>query len=49
MTRTDASEMTDREILEETLVLLRFFGDALTAISSSPMAAAMMPGFPRLG
>lgn len=46
--RKSPSTMTDREIAEESLILLRFFGDALTAISSSPMASAMMPGFPKL-
>jgi hypothetical protein len=35
--------MTDREIAEESLILLRGFYDALTALSASPMAA-MVPG-----
>ncbi len=38
--------MTDREIAVETLVLLRFFAEAMQAIGKSPMMAAMMPGFP---
>lgn len=41
------SAMSEREIVEETLLLLRVFGDALSAISNSPMAAAMMPGLPK--
>lgn len=37
------TDMTDREIAEETLTLLRTFRDALQAISQNPMLRAMMP------
>lgn len=36
-------EMTDREIIEETLVLLWLFAEALGAVAANPMAAMMMP------
>lgn len=42
-----ASSMTDREMAEETLILLRAFGDALAVISSNPMLGAMVPGIPK--
>jgi hypothetical protein len=35
--------MSDREIAEETLTLLRLFADTLTALNNHPMAAMMMP------
>ena len=41
--RQAVQTMTDREILEETLVYLRAFGDALAVASKSPMAMAI-PG-----
>lgn len=41
--------MTDREIQEETLGLLRQLADILEAVGQSPMAAAMMPALSRLG
>ncbi len=37
--------MTDREIAEETLILMRAFADMLMQIGNNPMVAAMMPGF----
>lgn len=43
MERKDIKEMTDREIAEETLAMLRAFGDALEAATSNPMIRAMMP------
>lgn len=42
--RLPVHEMEDREILIETLILLRAFGDALEAASSNPMVRAMIPG-----
>jgi hypothetical protein len=36
-------EMTDRQIAEETLTLLRLFASALNSVASNPMAAMMMP------
>lgn len=45
--RLPVSDLTDREIAEETLTLLRGFADALEAISSNPMMRAMVPGLPR--
>lgn len=40
--------MTDRAIAEESLVLLRAFGDALQELGNNPMLKAMMPkGFGR--
>lgn len=42
--RPDPSEMTDREIGEETLLLMRAFAEMLAAVGSSPMAATMFPG-----
>ncbi len=44
--RPAVSKMTDREIAEETLMLLRLFADTLSALSNHPMAAMMVPGFP---
>lgn len=41
--RKDVHDMTDREIAEETLILLRGFSDAFMAISSNPMLSAMLP------
>lgn len=46
--RSDVRTMSDRELSEETLLLLRVFSDAIAEISASPMAKAMMPGFPKL-
>lgn len=36
-------DMTDRQIAEETLALLRTFAEALGAVAASPMAGMMMP------
>jgi len=35
--------MTDRELLKESVVLLRAFGDALETLGQNPMLKAMMP------
>lgn len=35
--------MSDREIAEESVILLRAFGDALEALGQNPMLRAMMP------
>lgn len=45
--RPVVESMTEREIMEENLILMRAFADALAVISSSPMASAMLPGFPK--
>jgi hypothetical protein len=37
-------DMTEREIAEESLILLRAFADAFAAATANPMVAAMMPG-----
>jgi len=37
-------EMTDREIAEETLAILRTFAQTFMAMSQNPMLRAMMPG-----
>lgn len=47
--RQHVSEMTDRQIAEETLHLMRAFSDVLSAIGSNPVAAAMIPGLGKLG
>ncbi len=39
------NEMTDRQIAEQTLELMRAFTEILQSIGSNPMAAMMMPGF----
>lgn len=39
----DINEMTDREVLEEILTLLRSGAQFVEQMSQSPMAAAMMP------
>ncbi len=36
--------MSDREIAEETLHILRAFAEALTALGNNPMAKMMIPG-----
>lgn len=41
--RIVARRMTEREIMEESLILLRAFGDALEALGSNPMLRAI-PG-----
>lgn len=41
--REIAERMTDREIAEESLILLRAFGDALQALGDNPMLRAI-PG-----
>jgi hypothetical protein len=41
--RVNARYLTDRELLVESVVLLRAFGDALTALGQNPMLKAMMP------
>lgn len=46
--RADVRAMSDRELAEETLLLLRVFSDAISELSNSPMAKAMLPGFPKL-
>jgi hypothetical protein len=46
--RAAVSTMSDREVAEETLLLLRVFSDAISELSNSPMAKAMLPGFPKL-
>ncbi len=38
-----AATMSDRQMAEETLILLRAFGDALEVISNNPMLQMMMP------
>jgi hypothetical protein len=38
------AEMTDRQIAEETLILLRAFGDVISALGQNPMAVAMLGG-----
>ncbi len=35
--------MSDRQIAEESLILLRAFGDALEVIANNPMLQMMMP------
>lgn len=40
--------MNEREIAEETLLLLRAFTDIFEGIARNPMLAAMIPGLPRL-
>jgi hypothetical protein len=42
-TRKPVSDMTDREIAEETLESMRAVLDVFRALASHPMAAAMMP------
>lgn len=42
--RLPISEMSDRQIAEETLHLLRTFSDALQEFASNPMLR-MIPGF----
>jgi len=37
-------EMSDREIAEETLLILRTFAETFMAMSQNPMLKAMMPG-----
>lgn len=41
--RTPVRDLTDRELMEESVVLLRAFSDALMQLTQSPMFAAMMP------
>lgn len=41
--RKNVTEMSDREIAEETLHGVRAILDVFTALGSHPMAAAMMP------
>lgn len=41
--RQDPKTMTDREIAEESLVYLRAFADALSAVASNPFMGAMVP------
>lgn len=41
--RMAVQRMTDREMAEESLILLRAFGDALEALGSNPMLRAI-PG-----
>jgi hypothetical protein len=36
-------EMSDREIAEQSLILLRSFANALESLTSNPMISAMMP------
>lgn len=45
--RIVVADMTEREILEETLILLRAFSDALSVLGSNPMLGAMIPGLPK--
>lgn len=45
--KTPINEMSDREIAEETLTVLRMVVDVFNAMSSSPMAR-MIPGMPSL-
>lgn len=45
--RIVAADMTDREIAEESLILLRAFADALSVIGNNPMLGAMMPNLPK--
>jgi hypothetical protein len=47
MNHRDVTEMTDREIAEESLALLRAFADAFQQATQNPMMAAMMPGLAR--
>jgi hypothetical protein len=47
MEHRDMTEMTDREIAEETLILLRAFADAFQQATQNPMMAAMIPGLAR--
>lgn len=42
--RPVVQSLSDRELLEETVVYLRAFGDVLEQISKNPMLGAMMPG-----
>lgn len=44
--RVLVEHLTDRELLKESVILLRAFGDALEALSQHPMAA-MIPGLKR--
>lgn len=41
--RTPVGELSDRALLEESVVLLRAFSDALMMLTQSPMFSAMMP------
>lgn len=43
----DVRLMTEREIAEETLILLRAFGEALQAVGQSPMVRAI-PGMSKM-
>jgi hypothetical protein len=38
-----ADQMTDRELLEECVGMLRVFAEAFNQLGQSPMFAAMMP------
>jgi hypothetical protein len=42
-------DMNDREIAEESLMLLRGFRDALMGAAQNPMVGAMLPGLKKLG
>ena len=42
--RKPVQEMTDRELLEEILILLRAGEDAVRMVSQNPMLGAMIPG-----
>lgn len=44
MNNRPISEMSDREIAEETLELLRLFSELMDSVSSSPMVGAMLGG-----
>lgn len=48
-TRKAVTDMSDREIAEETLERVRAITDVFTALGSHPMAAAMMPQSVRAG
>lgn len=43
--RKDVTDMSEREIAEETLILLRAFADAFQAATRNPMMSAMLPSF----
>lgn len=42
--RPAVSSMSDRELAEETVLMLRQFADAISALAANPMVKTMLPG-----
>lgn len=49
MSDESVKAMSDREIQEEQLLLLRGFRDALMGAAQNPMIGQMMPGLKKIG